>query len=197
MGSLSVNGTSTFATGNQATFIGPAKFNNTFNVTSATSTNFIFRTDVAPASDAKQVLIGSNTNPNLYLIIGVSTGTNIANPAQSSYCILQGNQSGSYYAPLILNPNGGQLLINKLPAKSITGSNMDVNGRLDCTIFYVNGRNNERTCPSSLFTNISVPAYWDFYVNGDFNFSFNTPTINRGGFSVSSGQITNGVVRIC
>jgi len=40
LGSLSVNGTSTFATGNQATFNGPAKFNNTFNVTSASATNF-------------------------------------------------------------------------------------------------------------------------------------------------------------
>jgi len=99
--------------------------------------------------------------------------------------------TGAYYTPLCLNPSAGQVLINKFPVTSITGSNLDVNGRLDCTSLYINSRNVERSMPSSLYVNISVPNYWDFYINGDFNFTFNTPTINRGGFNVSSGQITN------
>jgi len=72
---------------------------------------------------------------------------------------------------IILNPNVGQVLINELPSTATTGATLDINGRLDCTIICINGRNNERTCPRSLFVNISVTAYSDFYVNGDFNFS--------------------------
>ena len=55
MGALSVNGTSTFAAGNQATFNGPAKFNNTFNVATSSSINFSSGTDFSGGSDAKQV----------------------------------------------------------------------------------------------------------------------------------------------
>jgi len=161
-------------------------------IASATgSINHRIMSDVAPGGDSRQLLIGSKANTNLYMSLGVSTGTNLANSGQTSYCTIQGLLSGSYYTNLSLNPAGGPVLINKFPATSITGSACDINGRLDCTSLYINGRNNERTAPSSLYTNITIPAYWDFYVNGDFNYSFNTPIINRGSpFNVSSGQIT-------
>ena len=77
-------------------------------------------------------MVGASANTN-FILIGVATGTNSANPSQTAYSSLQSQVSGAYYAPLCLNPGSAQVLINKNPATSITGAAFDLNGTINCT----------------------------------------------------------------
>ena len=130
--------------------------NLTFNngriyASNSSATNHFLYCDIPTGNDARQLVIGSNSNNNLFLSLGISTGTNLANSAQSSYCVIQGNLSGNYYTPLTLNAQGGTVFVNKFPSAGVTGSNLDVNGRIDCTNLYLNGRDTSSTLPNSFF----------------------------------------------
>ena len=113
----------------------------------------------------------------------------MANSAQSSFCVIQGNLSGSYYTPLTLNAQGGTVFVNKFPSAGVTGSNLDVNGRIDCTNLYLNNRDISSTLPNTFF--ITSPEVDSFnFAAGDLAITFNTPSLNRGAFTlVSNNQI--------